>query len=607
MADNANREKLSWPPFRDGLILFLATCLWLTPALAWGASFSAGLDRNTISFGDSARLSLTFSGGEPQAIPSLPTIPGLQIVYSGRSSQINIANGQVSSTVTHTYNVIPQQPGDFTIPALAVDIEGQKLTSQALQLKVLKPGTTSPDADGTGSLAFLRLLSPKKTVYEGEVFAVELQLLVRQGIRGVSQFQLSALPAEGFTMGKIVDGGQRTVQVGSLNHTAVSWLVPLRAARHGSWTIGPVSASVVVEVPGRRNRSPFEQFGIRSPFDILGGEERRVGLVTEPVEVTVQPLPPNAPTGFSGAVGEFQMEVSVGPTNVAVGDPITVRIQLTGRGALDTVNLPEQPGWRDFKTYPPTAKVETTDALGFQGTKTFEQVIVAEKPDLRKLPPLRFSFFDPEQGEYRTLTHPEVSLVVRPAPTAASPTVAAPAGDSQEESPIQRDIVHIKPKLGVLTPSQAPLLRQGWFLALQAVPLLAFIASLLRRKHLERLASNPRLRRRRQVAELTREGFAELRRLASEKDSDAFFALVFRLLQEQIGERLDLPSTAITEAIIEDQLRPRGVPDDVLASLQELFQLCNLARYAPVQSTQELNSIVPRVESVVKQWQEVRL
>ena len=52
------------------------------------------------------------------------------------------------------------------------------------------------------------------------------------------------------------------------------------------------------------------------------------------------------------------MTVTAGPTNVAVGDPITVRVQISGHGALDALTLPDQPAWRDFKTYPPTSKVK---------------------------------------------------------------------------------------------------------------------------------------------------------------------------------------------------------------------------------------------------------
>jgi hypothetical protein len=82
---------------------------------------------------------------------------------------------------------------------------------------------------------------------------------------------------------------------------------------------------------------------------------------------------------------------------------------------------------------------------------------------------------------------------------------------------------------------------------------------------------------------------------------------MFRLLQEQLGERLDMPASAITEAVIEERLRPAGAPEIILTGLQELFQACNLARYAPIKSSQELAAIIPNVEGVLRKLQEVKL
>src|SRR5207302_5248009 len=147
------------------------------------------------------------------------------------------------------------------------------------------------------------------------------------------------------------------------------------------------------------------------------------------------------------------------------------------------------------------------------------------------------------------------------------------------------------------------LVQQTWFVALQGVPLLAWLTVLVWRRREENLAKNPRLRRQRQVAQTVREGLAELRRVAGANQSEAFFATVFRLLQEQLGERLDLPASAITEAVVDERLRPRGLAAETLIALQELFQACNQARYAPRCSGQELASLVPKVESWLQQLQ----
>jgi len=74
----------------------------------------------------------------------------------------------------------------------------------------------------------------------------------------------------------------------------------------------------------------------------------------------------------------------------------------------------------------------------------------------------------------------------------------------------------------------------------------------------------------------------------------------------ELGERLDLPASAITEAVIDERLRGRGVSDDVLKPLHELFQTCNAARYAPTHSSQELTALIPKLEGVLRALQRLK-
>jgi hypothetical protein len=135
---------------------------------------------------------------------------------------------------------------------------------------------------------------------------------------------------------------------------------------------------------------------------------------------------------------------------------------------------------------------------------------------------------------------------------------------------------------------------------------LAFLAALVWRKRTNQLANNPRLRRQRAVARLLAHGLADLKNYAAANQSDEFFSLLFRLLQEQLGERLDCPASAITENVVEEHAVLRQAPENLRAGLRELFQLCNQARYAPVRNAGELNSIVAKFETVTRELQNVR-
>jgi hypothetical protein len=142
-------------------------------------------------------------------------------------------------------------------------------------------------------------------------------------------------------------------------------------------------------------------------------------------------------------------------------------------------------------------------------------------------------------------------------------------------------------------------------LAVQTLPILAFLAALIWRKRADNLANNPRLRRQRAVAALIASGMDDLKKYAAENKPDEFFATLVRLLQEQLGERLDCPASSITEAAIDD-LALRGAPENLLNELRGLFQLCNQARYAPVRGTGELNSIAAQFEKTTGELQKLK-
>ena len=96
----------------------LAAILWLVPAAARAASFTATLDRENVTVGESATLTLRFEGGEPKAVPMPPSLPNLRVAAGGRSQNISIVNGQYSASISQTFELTPTQPGEFNIPAL---------------------------------------------------------------------------------------------------------------------------------------------------------------------------------------------------------------------------------------------------------------------------------------------------------------------------------------------------------------------------------------------------------------------------------------------------------------------------------------------------------
>lgn len=125
--------------------------------------------------------------------------------------------------------------------------------------------------------------------------------------------------------------------------------------------------------------------------------------VTGPA-ITILPLPTeNRPDIFSGAVGQYEMQVNVSPMEAVPGDVIRVQMEIKGTGLLENVSAPAITRPENFRSYDPRL-ISPAPSL------VYEQQIVPLSPDALTIPPLAFSFFDPDRKEYRTLTSRPITL-----------------------------------------------------------------------------------------------------------------------------------------------------------------------------------------------------
>jgi hypothetical protein len=563
--------------------LALLSLPWLN---AHAATLSASVDKPVVTLGQTVTLSLMFDGAQIGQ-PTLPAIPNFQVVGQGSSYNLDIGRG--TSQQTFTYQLAPAAVGDFTIPGLQFNAGGQVLRTQPIQIKVVQPGTTVTAPGAPAPTAFVKLILPKKQLYVGEVSEVEVQVYFQEA--RMTQYPQLPLDA-GLTAGKWLKPTESRVNISNQVYAVVSFKQPITPVKAGLVTVGPSTASILV--PDRTRQANI----------FFGRPENELRMATEQATIQVLPVPTqNVPATFAGAVGNFTLSYTAAPTNLAAGDPITVRVKIAGRGALDAVRLPPQPDWNEFKTYPATSTIESGDPNNNSGVKNFEQVVVPERAGITALPVFAFSFFDPDQKTFRTLNGPAIPLNVS---ASSGGTVAMPSlpGNSNA-APAQpaSDLAHIKPHLGTAATGTL-FIAQPWFLGVQMIPPVLWLGMFIWRKRSERLANNPKARRRAEVMQKLRQGLVEMREHAAAKNSDAFFGTVTRCLQEQIGERIDLPANAITEAVVAERLRPAGAPEELCATIQALFQRCNLARYAPVKSSEELSAVAPQLEKALRGLQE---
>ena len=106
---------------------------------ATAAQVTATLDSASIALGDAAQLTVSISGGDSTQ-PELPAVSGLEFTPVGQSSSFESVNGEVTSSVSLTYQVTPDRVGTFTIPSIRLPDGGssQPLTLQVSQTRAVQ-------------------------------------------------------------------------------------------------------------------------------------------------------------------------------------------------------------------------------------------------------------------------------------------------------------------------------------------------------------------------------------------------------------------------------------------------------------------------------------
>lgn len=592
--------------FRPMAAALAAVIVLAAAASAAPPAVTAQLDRADIALGDSAQLTITVSGGGDDAVAP-PAVPGLEFVAAGQSSQYQSINGVATSTSSVTYEVIPQRAGTFTIPALSRGSQpvvlhvqpgngrsrasaGSNSGASSLPPPAtggLSAGETRPTQDGS---AFVRLRLPKRELYVGETIPVDIQVGLRPGLEA-SLEGLPTLNGDAFTLNKLTPQPEQTQEVvAGKPYTVLTWHSALAAVKPGDFSL-TVETPLTVRmrtVPQRRARMPrgasddslFEDVFNDSFFQSFfgGTTEKQITLASEPDGIKVLALPTGGrPAGFAGAVGKFEVGSEISAAKTAAGDPLTLRLKVTGTGNFDRVNstmLGEVGGW---KTYKPTAKFEPADSAGYSGEKHFEQAVIPMQPGRQIVPGLAFSFFNPDTRQYETKLTAPLSVEVSTAPAGSLATATASASNASPipaPKPPRDGLCPDHVETGSTVATLRPVYFQTWFVGSQSALVLCFAGGLIFLRRREHRMNDADGARRRVASSAIASCVAEMDAASIAGDAVRFFQCARAALQQRLATRWHVVPASITIAEIDARLNGDG------AEMRRIFALADQAAYS---------------------------
>tara|TARA_R110002049_G_scaffold47902_1_gene138331 strand:+ start:10865 stop:13696 length:2832 start_codon:yes stop_codon:yes gene_type:complete len=380
--------------------------------------------------------------------PSVKRVDGLDIrlvgqpVSSTRSQIVQDANGirrQSTSSITYNYRITAKRAGKFTIPPIRVKADGVATVTKAITVEIAE--------SETGDLLFLEIESENESVFVGQPLKLTMKILLKQfvdedlevGLSKSSMWQLvrtesqwgaftekvealrdeQRLPSCTVVSLKDADGNMADY----FSYEIETVIYPTRPG-----TIDSDDVNVIVHYPVQLDQRPDPFSGIsnqRLMRGLLGGglfgpqleisEVRPITATASIDSVIVKPIPVEGrPDTYRGAVGHYQIVTDATPTSCGVDDPIQLLIAIDGSGPLEGVRAPDlannQALTKDFKVLD-----EPLGGFVDGKRKVFSTTIRPRDVSVTSIPPIEYSYFDPDAQEFVTVQSLPIPISVEQA------------------------------------------------------------------------------------------------------------------------------------------------------------------------------------------------
>jgi hypothetical protein len=546
-----------------------------------------------VSAGENFRIAYTINTQDVEDFKAGNIPSGLELIagpYTSQQSSYQMINGHTSSSssITFTFTLYAGKDGSFVVSPAHARIRGKWVASRPVRITVsgrARNGGGAPqmhqDAGGqqeeiapagsaiTGKDLFIKVTANKYRVHEQEPVLLTYKVYT---LVDLTQLEGKMPDLTGFHSQEIPLPQQKSFHVERVNgrpYRCVTWSQYLMYPQMtGALKIPSITFKGIV-VQQNRNVDPFEAF-------FNGGSgyvEVKRNIVAPGVDIQVDPLPAK-PVGFSGGVGKFNISAKLDKNEVKAGDPVTLRVVISGLGNLKLIKQPVVEFPKGFDKYDPkiTDKTKLTNA-GVGGSMVYDYLAVPRNQGTYTIPSVSFIYYDVNANAYKTLHTQQFVVHVTPGDGKGS--------SESFDNPEDNDIHALKTGPSDSTSVGDFFLGSAAYWISLLLPLIAFVVLLIifRQRAIEN-ADVVKMRGKR-ANKIARKRLKKASRLMFEHNSAEFYDEVLRALWGYVSYKLNMPVESLSKENIKEKLASRGVNEDIIGKFISALEECEFERYAP--------------------------
>lgn len=541
-----------------------------------------------------------------------------------RNSNIQVINGVSSQSFTQTFSYIlrADNEGDFTIGAASGTVGGDVVKSEPYNVKVVAGNNPPVSANQGGQQStgqnqagtnnsqvnaqdiFLKVIPSKKSVYVGEPIVLTYKLYTRVP---VTSFSVSKMPGFGGFYTKECENRIESSEVvnGVTYSTYEIFKTVAIPQKSGSLPIDPMIVDCVVQIVTQRtpqpSNDPFSIF-FNDPFFSRDIANVPKTLQTPALTIESKSLPEQGrPDSFKGAVGNYNFTASADKNELNTNEVFILTLTLSGSGNLELVNLPDPVFPPDFEVYDPKiTNSVVVNGQGMNGTKKAEYTVIPRHAGDYTVPAIDFSFFNPSNGRYETLTSSAMNFKVN----------KGEGGDDSEEGGLYAtnqgdvkrlgsDIRHIHTGSSKLKAVNAHFFASSTYYFILVGLLLLFIMALVLTRKRRQFKQDVVLVRNKRATKIAKGRLKNAYKYLKTNDQNHFYEEMSQALWGYISDKLSIERSVLSMETVKGAMMDKGIDETLADEFVETLDTCEFARFAPGDAAAKMQGLYDKGMDVI--------
>ncbi len=581
-------------------------------------SFTTIPPRNVIA-GNKFNVTFRLKNGDGEGL-KVPQIDGCTLLYGPSTSTMQsyqMINGNATSSTTVDYSYIyrAEKEGTYTIDAASIDVEGKTYSTQPVKFTVLPAdksaqsntnqsgviandySTQTPDKQVSDNDVFVRIILSRSKAYEQEAIECTIKLYTKYSI---STFMPTTQPNfDGFLIEEIdlqPELNQMEHYNGQNYMTAVLKKCIIYPQKSGKLTINSGKYDITVVQYERVNMGFF---GGTRPV------EKDIKVSSNSVSVNIEPLPQPQPDGFTGAVGKFSIDSKLIGSSFRTNEAASIIYTIKGTGNIKYIKEPIIDFPSEFEQYTPKTDIKASlSGNNMTGTMTIEYTFIPQSVGTFTIGEDKFVYFDPSVRRYISLTTPPYTLNV--AKGIGQPSSSIDNINKQNVKIKNTDILHIKLGDKNIKKFHSYIIFSVWYWSLYLLLLLIFAAIIYLHRKQIKASADIKGQKLAKANKIAKKRLKVAKTFMDSHENDKFYEELLRALWGYVSDKLSIPASQLSRENISNELIAYGADENITGILIEVLDECEMARYSPAQSSEQIEGLYAKAIKVINIMENVK-